>query len=402
MPPRDSHILCLAVLGLLSRKISVTAFAPIPQSSTGPFKLQHSKQFLPDGSLSFSSHQYSNGRTQRSYGRRHTTPATICHLFFRAREEKKRKEAQARIPASALEELRRKDVSIPFQFSLVVQPEGNDITAAVVASPKLVTVRYLTVEDLSAIVPLCVAEFGAGEMTLQDFVDLFPWDRSPADIKEYVVDWWDNFILPSFVYWTFRWKIAAYNSHGECPQDHALLVATLQEEKWPEKVDFATTAIEIANQLSTTGSIEIGNDSTDEVIVGMVELSRQPPEASRNPPAYPLPLWYKEAYCNMKKLHPLNGWVTNLLVRPDYRGEGYSKLLMAATEGVARSWNCDMIHLHCDANTIGGKVPQTLYKGLGYEMVEDPNSPYAWMGTELSTKIFMIQGVALLYFRKAL
>lgn len=391
-------MLCLAVLGLLSRKISVTAFAPIPPSSSArPGKLQPSQQYLhDDGRQAFPSYQHD--WAQRSRERRHATPTTICHLFFRAREDKKRKEAQAKIPASALEGLRRKDVSIPFQFPLVLPPQGND-NAAVGATPKVVTIRYLTVEDLSAIVPLCVAEFGGGEMTFQDFVDFFPWDRSPADMKEYVVDWWDNFILPSFVYWTFLWKIAAYNnSHGERPQDHALLVATLQQEKQPEIVDFATTATEITKQLSTI----TGNDNNDAVIVGMVELSRQPPEANRNPPAYPLPLWYKTAYCNMKQLPPLNGWVTNLLVGPDFRGQGYSKLLMAATEGVARSWGCNMIHLHCDANSIGGKVPQTLYKGLGYEMVEDPNSPYAWMGSELSTKIFMIQGVALLYFRKAL
>jgi GNAT superfamily N-acetyltransferase len=33
----------------------------------------------------------------------------------------------------------------------------------------------------------------------------------------------------------------------------------------------------------------------------------------------------------------MQGWVTNLLIDPKYRGFGYSKILMAATEGIARS-----------------------------------------------------------------
>jgi GNAT superfamily N-acetyltransferase len=288
--------------------------------------------------------------------------STRCHLFFKAQDLTTVKNPKARIPSWALETLTLPGTTLPLQLSL--DRDTHD---------SLVTIRLLTAEDLETIVPMCITEFGAnpGEDKITYLLQNIPWNGGQERITKFVREWFENAALPFLVYWTFRLKIAQQN-----PYDHALLVATLQQAN-------------LSNE-------------TKEVPVGMVELSQQPPDPRRIPTAYPLPLWYKQAYCRLYNLPPLNGWVTNLLVDPAYRSQGYSKLLMAAVEGVARTWSCTQIHLHCDADTLSGKVPQSLYTGLGYEMVQDTESPFAWMGSQFSNNIYMVQGVALLFMRKKL
>jgi len=289
----------------------------------------------------------------------HWTTSTERNLFFKAREESKRKPAQRqpRIPDYVFLELSQGNVELPFQFRLSEQGDEDSV----------VIVRELKEHDLTTIVPMCVDEFGE-QVTISDLLKNFPW-QEPLKATTHVQDWWGNFILPYFIFLTFFLKTNVLRD----TQDHALLVATLHK-------DFDTSPNTI----------------------GMVELSKQPADPQRNPSAYPMPLWYKEWYCRLKKLPPPNGWVTNLLIAPAFRGQRYSKLLMMAAEGRARRWGCTAIHLHCDADTVGGKVPQNLYKGLGYEMVENENSPYSWMGSEFANNIYWIQGLALLYFRKVL
>lgn len=107
----------------------------------------------------------------------------------------------------------------------------------------------------------------------------------------------------------------------------------------------------------------------------MVEVSLQAPEADKNPPPFPFPLWYKALYGRLTGSR-LQGWVTNLLIDPRYRGSGYSK---PATEGIAKSWGCHYIYLHSDADYRSGKTAQALYKRLGYEVVTDRGPEYAWM-----------------------
>jgi hypothetical protein len=135
----------------------------------------------------------------------------------------------------------------------------------------------------------------------------------------------------------------------------------------------------------------------------MVELSLQAPEPDKNPPTLPVPLQIKKLYCQVTGQR-LQGWVTNVLVDPKYRGLGYSKMLMAATEGVARSWGRDYIYLHADADFKTGKVSQGLYNGLGYQVVQDDNTQMGWMGNDFNpfSGIRMIEGVPLLCFAKRL
>lgn len=154
----------------------------------------------------------------------------------------------------------------------------------------------------------------------------------------------------------------------------------------------------------------LGDDEdsdNDESIVGMVELSLQPPIFDRNPPALPLPRWVKESLASKTELGTVQGWVTNLLIDPSYRGRGYSKVLMAATEGVAKSWKCRYIFLHADADIRSGRIPQRLYEGLGYTIVTGQGKEeYSWAGTasglDQFSSIRMVDGVALLCFSKKL
>lgn len=93
-------------------------------------------------------------------------------------------------------------------------------------------------------------------------------------------------------------------------------------------------------------------------VVGMIEISRQPPIQDRNPPPFPIPLKQLLFTGN------LQGWITNLLVVPEYRGRGLGKILVAAAESIARDeWQCASVHLHCEAND---RLARRLYRNLGY------------------------------------
>jgi GNAT superfamily N-acetyltransferase len=97
--------------------------------------------------------------------------------------------------------------------------------------------------------------------------------------------------------------------------------------------------------------------------------------------------------------------VTNLLVGDSHRGRGYSKVLLKAVEGLARSWNCGAIYLHVDADTVSGRIPQELYRGLGYKPVIDKRAQrqYEWMAPELmNLGLYVIDEVPLLFLRKDL
>jgi GNAT superfamily N-acetyltransferase len=140
-------------------------------------------------------------------------------------------------------------------------------------------------------------------------------------------------------------------------------------------------------------------------VVAIVELSVQPLDPLRNPPPIPLPMFFKEAYCDSKGLPPPNAWISNLLVDENARGKGYSKMLMAATEGLAKQWGCDSISLHVDSDSVAGKVPQKLYERLGYEPVVEANieQRFDWMGPDiLKTGLYMVEGVPLIFLRKQL
>ena len=156
------------------------------------------------------------------------------------------------------------------------------------------------------------------------------------------------------------------------------------------------------------------NTTIKERIVGMAELSWQPPNPNSNAPPFVLPYFMKELISKygpsreaVNNAKPI-GYISNVLVWKNSRGKGYGRLLMAACEGIARLWGCDDVSLHVDANDISGKVARGLYWKLGYEGVPDRGTSrsvsYDWMGNinMANTGLYLVDGVPLLYLRKNL
>jgi ribosomal protein S18 acetylase RimI-like enzyme len=254
------------------------------------------------------------------------------------------------VPKSSFEKASSTD--LPWTIEL----ESSKPSAARAPKPVL-HVRALRTGDIPSIAEMCVKEYGSSVS-----VSPFSFIETSAEAG----NWFDREGLRLLVDVTSRLKVQ------DAPKDHAILVSMI-------------------------------SDGNDQFMVGMVEISRQPVIYERNPPPYAIPLFMKQAYASLTK-SKLQGWITNLLVEPEYRGRGHAKVLVAACEAMAKSWRLDSIHLHCDSDELTGRVSQKLYMGLGYRPLPSDES-FSWMrdfaGTA-SNSVFMVQGVPLLYLRKDL
>lgn len=213
-------------------------------------------------------------------------------------------------------------------------------------------IRVIAFKDVPYIVDLMMFEYG----------------RSASSFTE----WMQQIGLRNLIDLTMRLKCP--RSISKFPEDHAVIIAAVETD-----------------------------DSPVEHIVGIVEVSRQPPLPERNPPPIPFPLSLKYLMCGTN----LVGWVTNLLVSRKYRGLGYAKLLLATSEGVALQWNVRSMHLHCDADGSGdGKIPQKLYDSMGYKpscKSGDPDGIGAWgPRSSFQSSVYFIDDVPLLYLTKNL
>jgi hypothetical protein len=241
--------------------------------------------------------------TNKIMTKRRLTGTGLSHnLFFRSTDPSPAELSQRNdaIPPRVLNELASANVSFPYDFE-VTNINTNKAS---------ISIRLLQANDLAQITDLCVAEYGS-ESSLESLLKT----PSGSAIMEYL----DSLSLRALVDITMRMKLTKPSSTtmtNSIPSDHAVLVAC----------------------------------QSDGAIVGMVEVSRQPPLADRNPPPVPIPLWFKQLYSLAMGAGETQGWCTNLLVAPRYRGKSYSKVLMAAVEGVARSWKCQSVHLHADAD----------------------------------------------------
>ena len=291
---------------------------------------------------------------------------------------------------------------------------------------KSLLLRFMTTDDLKSLVPMCVEEFGNhGSNTQQQQLQLqqqtsnmlrmIPWynnnDNNNTPQKS-IPDLWDGFCFEQLISWTLRLKLMQGNNHNNnidlssennnssikkkiIINDPVMLVLCERRQRRQQKNqrhhpqhpatststdnnddDSSSTATTATIMMKTTNTEEEAvavekNDEHDERIVGMVELSLQPPNADRNPPALPLPKWIKSELASLTQIGSLQGWVTNLLIDSSCRGLGYSKVLMAATEGIAKhAWDCNYLFLHADADVTSGKIPQSLYNNLGYDLVK--------------------------------
>ncbi|OEU21500.1 hypothetical protein FRACYDRAFT_235126 [Fragilariopsis cylindrus CCMP1102] len=287
---------------------------------------------------------------------------------------------------------------------------------------KSLLLRFMTTDDLKSLVPMCVEEFGNhGSNTQQQQVQLqqqtsnmlrmIPWYNNNTPQKS-IPDLWDGFCFEQLISWTLRLKLMQGNNNTDnnnidlsssennnasikkkmIINDPVMLVLCERRQRRQQKNqrhpqqhpattsttdnndDDSSTPATTMMMTTTTKeeAVAVGNnDKHEERIVGMVELSLQPPNADRNPPALPLPKWIKSELASLTQLGSLQGWVTNLLIDSSCRGLGYSKVLMAATEGIAKqSWDCNYLFLHADADVTSGKIPQSLYNNLGYDLVK--------------------------------
>lgn len=244
-----------------------------------------------------------------------------------------------RVPINTLNELTSTD--LPWRVEL---ERKNSINLG--AAP-ILTIRTIQHQDIEAIAEMCVNEYGSGPTSNNRIGDWI--DRLDREGLRILVDL------------TSRLKVA------QPPRDHAIII----------------------------GSI-------DDKIVGMVEVSLQPVVPERNPPPYPIPLVLKQAFSAVTR-NTLQGWITNLLIAPEYRGQGYAKALVVACESVAASWHCTSVHLHCDADETAGLVAQKLYTGMGYQPLMMPcDNRFSWMNNAAASSVVVVQGVPLLYLRKDL
>jgi ribosomal protein S18 acetylase RimI-like enzyme len=238
-----------------------------------------------------------------------------------------------------------------------------------------VIIRPIEWDDVRAVTDMCVDEFG----DKPDITNVFS--------LEFWTDWSDYFALRPLVDLSMRLKVIGSSSRNRIPEDHIVLIACLSSDK-----------------ARGPSSRKQSN------VIGMIELSRQPLQPERNPPPVPVPLVVKKLLFGEN----LQGWITNLLVVPGYRGRGIAKALLAACEGIARRWTCRSISLHCDADLSAGRIPQQLYAKSGYLPLQQDalmSTEFSWIAqvsetgrsaSSLRTSVFVIDDVPLLYLQKTI
>jgi len=297
-------------------------------------------------------------------------------------------------------------------------PHAMDLQLAESGLPypsRRLVVRYLEESDLDQVVSMCVREFGSQppspeSATLPGQVVQQP--RSPMDeLKDRFEDW----SLSLTVQIGLRQRIKRRKDTSATEPDHHVIC--LVEEGRDE-----------SDSASTTGRARKENEDS---IVGIVELSQQVPDPEQTAPPFILPYAIKKAIggiwvgnraaVSMLGTDPLP-YISNVLVRPESRGRGYSRILMAAAEGLARDWTRQrrqngrdannappLVCLHVDADSRSGRAAQGLYKALGYAGVPDTRiggrgGKFAWMESAdmLSTGLYMVEDIPLLYMTKEL
>jgi GNAT superfamily N-acetyltransferase len=289
---------------------------------------------------------------------------TKRHLFFQsgagvpaAKPRRRRPRPPLPTPSSfdadGIKEQLRDQPGYRLRFELSSAEDGDTPPAGGPPQQQLLVLHRANVQqasDLRAIVAMNIREYGRGPAVL-------PWDN-PKLLGRYIT----RQVLVNLIEWSMRCKLLSTD-------DHLIYVAKL----------YTTT---------TTDSRDDSQNVVD-CYVGMIEVSLQPVLPQRNPPPFPIPLPVKRWIASAHNV-PMQGWISNLLVVPEYRGAGYSKLLVRAGEAVAqREWDCHSIHLHCDADPgKGGTIARQLYATLGYQTLPNNQSQV------------IIDGVPLLYLSK--
>lgn len=306
--------------------------------------------------------------------------------------------ARCRIPAEELSVLNEGFAigsvpPFPYTFDLLPKSAEDDGTVSSHATKMLI--RHLEEEDIVGILPELVREFGS---LMPQTNSNNRGDNVATEVENYL------FSMTVLIGLTQRVKrrVKGYpeGTKSNCP-DHNVIC--------------------IVEQIPVISSNPDQPESYNEQIVGIGEISWQPPNPNRNAPPFVLPYFTKQI---LSKFNPSTdddgqivdsprGYISNVLVWKSRRGLGYARVLMAALEGIAKSWKCQDVRLHVDADEKSGKVAQSLYRNLGYRGVPDRTSTYKkakgervgleWMGPSMINEgLYMVDGIPLLYMQKSL
>jgi GNAT superfamily N-acetyltransferase len=353
-----------------------------------------------DGNVLLRSHQSTASTTTRVY---------LFDLKQRLENQQRSAEQQlsrSRIPEEEIYYLSRgfgfsteegandDPLELPYTIDLTtsptrISPNPNGSNENQAAASKLF-LRHLEVEDIKPILPEIVREFGAYDTPTS----------TGSKLGDELATWIENFLFSFTVLVGLDQRVErrkkGYGKGANVPPDHNVICLV---EVTP-----------VINNNSKNGNDATTTVSYAEQIVGIAELSWQPPDPTRNAPPFVLPYFAKDLISRLNNKHDEGkvpkGYVSNVLTWKNRRGLGYSRVLMAALEGIARRWGCDDIRLHVDADEMSGRIARGLYWSLGYEAVPDRGNGklgYEWMGPQMANRgLYLVEGVPLLYLRKSL
>ena len=298
--------------------------------------------------------------------------------------------------------------SPPFPYAIETMPHQTTNGGGDGRRPDTrLIIRHLEDEDITSILPEIVREFGSliARPPPTATTTTEPGDELSSKVENFL------FSLTVLIGLTQRIKRRkeGYSGAGPSRPDHNVVCLV---ERIPRGAD------------DGDGDDDDGRMSHSEQIVGIAELSWQPPDPNSNAPPFVLPYYAKalisrffvrrndgEKGIGGSAVVP-GGYVSNVLVWKSRRGRGYGRVLMAACEGIANVWGCPDVSLHVDANEYSGGVARDLYRSLGYEGVPDGGGGassengadgYGWMGPYLANRgLYLVDGVPLLYLRKRL
>ncbi|KAL7538049.1 hypothetical protein ACHAXR_008241 [Thalassiosira sp. AJA248-18] len=272
----------------------------------------------------------------------------------------------------------------PYSIDLPNGKKGNQASRLII--------RHLEDNDITNILPEIVREFGS--LSPPPSTTPEPGDELASKIENFL---FSLTVLIGLTQRVVRREKGYSPSNSACPDHNTICLV----EQIPNN--------------NNGGEIEMADTSYSEKIVGIAELSWQPPNPNSNAPPFVLPYFVKtliSRYAPSRdetSTEGPKGYISNVLVWKTRRGRGYARILMAACEGIAKLWGCNDVRLHVDANEYSGRIARGLYWSLGYEGVPDRGSSkknkmgYEWMGPSMANQgLYLVDGVPLLYLRKSL
>jgi len=264
-----------------------------------------------------------------------------------------------------LEHLETETITLPYNFR--TKPKGEE-------TKRKFQIRHMELQDVKRAVGLCLKEYGKYEST--SWVSSSNSNNPIMKLIESKLDDIDNFVF-SFV----------------------VLLGLSQRVERRMKSDDMSSLKQDHNVLLIS-EIKLDQDGNEnEFIFGMAEISLKAPEPVTTSPPFVIPTDLKLVLSSLqnKGVRSLQPYVSNVLITNEYRGKGYSKLLMGACHGLAIKWGYTEVYLHVDADAKSGRAAQQLYRSLGYQPVIDKsyNENFAWMGIEMMNRgLYIVDGKA--------